>query len=120
MSEQTKNSGDMSAAKIVRMPVIIHVKSNPPAEPVCRAISAETIKIPDPIIDPATIIVESSSPSSRTNPVFDFSSSATSVAIFLFLLLKQKSLNFRPLIQTNLHFRFSFENLSLWRVKRKA
>ncbi len=42
--------------------------SNPPADPVCLAISAATIKIPDPIIDPTTIIVPSNSPMARTNP----------------------------------------------------
>src|SRR6266853_1693441 len=42
--------------------------SSPPVEPVCRAISADTMKIPDPIIDPTTIIVESNRPRPRTNP----------------------------------------------------
>ncbi len=36
--------------------------SSQPALPSCRDISAETMKIPDPIMDPATIIVESNSP----------------------------------------------------------
>src|SRR5437879_750397 len=41
---------------------------SPPAEPVCRAMSAETIKIPDPIIEPTTIMVESKRPSPRIKP----------------------------------------------------
>src|SRR5207302_8368183 len=41
--------------------------NNHPGEPTCREISAETMKIPEPIIDPATSIVESSKPSPRTN-----------------------------------------------------
>jgi hypothetical protein len=47
---------------------MIHAKSNPPADPVCLEISAATIKIPDPIIDPTTIIVPSNNPMARTNP----------------------------------------------------
>src|SRR5580704_8287268 len=51
-----------SAAAIVRQPLKIHVSSSPPADPVCRAMSAATMKIPDPIIEPTTIIVASYSP----------------------------------------------------------
>src|SRR5437867_2907738 len=61
---------------MVKRPVMTQVRMRPPAEPTCRAMSAETMKMPDPIIDPATIIVESSSPSSRRNPV-DLSSTRT-------------------------------------------
>ena len=43
--------------------------SSQPAEPTWRAISAGTMKIPEPIIEPATIMVESSNPSSRMKPV---------------------------------------------------
>src|SRR5438876_3645419 len=52
------------------------VRMSPPAEPTWRAMSADTMKMPEPIIDPATIIVESSSPSPRMNPV-DLSSTPT-------------------------------------------
>src|SRR5579885_2227904 len=45
------------------MPVIIHVSRRPAGEPVSRAISAATMKMPEPIIDP------SKSPMARTNPV---------------------------------------------------
>jgi hypothetical protein len=54
---------------IVSSPVTTQVSSSQPAEPVVRAISAETMKMPEPIIEPATIIVESSRPSSRRKPV---------------------------------------------------
>src|ERR1700719_3526984 len=47
---------------------MIQANSNPPGDPVCREISAATIKIPDPIIDPTTIIVPSNNPMARTNP----------------------------------------------------
>src|SRR5262245_41484543 len=52
----------------VNKPVITHATSSQPGEPTCRDISLETIKMPEPIIEPATIIVESSSPSPRTKP----------------------------------------------------
>jgi len=52
------------------------VRMRPPADPTWRAMSAETMKMPDPIIDPATIIVESTRPSSLRNPV-DLSSTRT-------------------------------------------
>src|SRR5260370_2047207 len=42
--------------------------SSPPVDPVWRAMSADTMKIPEPIIDPTTIIVESKRPRPRTNP----------------------------------------------------
>src|ERR1700730_9327617 len=41
--------------------------NNHPGEPTCRPMIEETMKIPEPIIDPATSIVESSKPSPRTN-----------------------------------------------------
>ena len=57
------------AAVTVSTPVTSHATSSQPGAPTCRLISAETIKIPEPIIEPATIIVESSKPSPRTKPV---------------------------------------------------
>jgi hypothetical protein len=71
-----------SAAPTVSRPVMIHTTNSHPGEPTWRAMSAETMKMPEPIIDPATIIVESSSPSPRMNPsLVCCSISATSVAI---------------------------------------
>jgi len=40
-------------------PVISHATSSHPGEPTVRDISALTMKIPEPIIDPTTIAVES-------------------------------------------------------------
>src|SRR5262249_14355679 len=45
---------------------MIQTTSSHPGLPTCLEISAETIKMPDPIIAPATIIVESNRPSPRT------------------------------------------------------
>src|SRR6476646_5054917 len=59
------------------MPVIAHTTSSHPADPTNRPISAETMKTPDPIIDPATSMVESSKPSCLTNPSDVVSSSFT-------------------------------------------
>src|SRR5690348_9328346 len=41
------------------MPVTIHATRSQPGEPSLRPMSAETMKMPDPIIDPATSIVAS-------------------------------------------------------------
>jgi hypothetical protein len=43
----------------VRKPVMSHTAISNPGEPTCLAISALTMKIPDPIIDPTTMAVES-------------------------------------------------------------
>ena len=56
---------------MVSTPVMIQATSKPPAEPVCREISADTMKIPEPIIDPTTIMVESNNPRPRTKPESD-------------------------------------------------
>ncbi len=63
-----------SAAATVSTPVMSQAASSPPVEPVRRAMSAETMKMPEPIIEPTTIIVESNKPSPRTKP--DASTSA--------------------------------------------
>ena len=49
--------------------MITHAASNQPGEPSVRDMSAETIKMPEPIIDPITIIVESYKPRPRVNSV---------------------------------------------------
>src|SRR5215469_2171591 len=45
-----------------------HAASRPPVEPDLRAMSAETMKMPEPIIEPTTMVVESKRPRPRTNP----------------------------------------------------
>src|SRR5712671_6645868 len=62
------NSPYESAAATVSNPLMTQAASSPPVDPVWRAISAETMKIPEPIIDPTTIMVESNKPRPRTNP----------------------------------------------------
>src|ERR1700733_11687607 len=47
---------------------MIQVRSRPTTEPVWRAMSAETMYMPEPTIEPTTIIVESKRPSPRTRP----------------------------------------------------
>src|SRR5260370_28496265 len=61
-----------SAAETVSNPVRTQVSSSPTAEPVCRVMSAATMKMPEPIIDPTTIIVPSKRPMARTKPVSCF------------------------------------------------
>src|ERR1700691_4219959 len=47
---------------VVIRPLASHTTRSNPGLPTCRAISAETIKIPDPIIEPATIMLASRRP----------------------------------------------------------
>src|SRR4051812_28095636 len=60
--------------------------SSQPAELTCRAMSAETMNIPEPIIEPATIMVESSKPRPRTNRASPGAELVSSVAGLLLLL----------------------------------
>jgi hypothetical protein len=64
--------------------VINQVSRRSPLEPRMRDISALTINIPEPIIDPITIIVESNKLSSRLKPVFGLL--LIELFIFTFLL----------------------------------
>src|SRR5277367_6533078 len=52
---------------MVRTPVKNHATSSQPALPIWRDMSAETIKIPEPIITPTTTITESKRPRPRAN-----------------------------------------------------
>ena len=52
------------------MPVMIHEASSQPGLPTLRDISADTMKMPEPIIDPATSMVESNSPRLRVSSLF--------------------------------------------------
>src|SRR3954453_5223603 len=53
---------------MVIKPAITHATSTPPGPVMSRVDSAETMKIPEPIIDPTTIMMASRRPSVRTNP----------------------------------------------------
>jgi hypothetical protein len=57
----------MAAIKVIN-PVMSQTAIIQPALPTFRVMSALTIKIPEPIIEPATIIVASSKPSEGLNP----------------------------------------------------
>src|SRR5437879_12292008 len=54
---------------IYNKPAIPHASSSQPGAPLSRDDSADVIKIPDPIIEPITIIVASIGPSARTRLV---------------------------------------------------
>ena len=58
-----------SAAASVNAPVTIQAMSSQPGLPTRRAMSAETMKMPEPIMDPTTTIVESNRPRPRVNSV---------------------------------------------------
>ena len=53
---------------IVINPATAHASSSQPGAPINRADSAEVIKMPEPIIEPITIIVASSGPRARMSP----------------------------------------------------
>src|ERR1044072_8368297 len=61
------SSAQQSAPVMVSTPGLATAISSQRGEPTSRDDSAETIKIPDPIIDPTTIMVASSRLSSRTS-----------------------------------------------------
>src|SRR5438093_12901555 len=60
------SSEQQSAPVIVNKPARAHASSSQPGAPLSRDDSAEVIKIPDPIIEPITIMVASTGPSART------------------------------------------------------
>src|SRR5438876_12197337 len=70
-----------SAPKIVITPVTIHAISSQKGEFTVREMSAETMKMPEPIIEPATSIVASVSVSALTNSRDDVAVSAPLVAV---------------------------------------
>src|SRR5262245_46570149 len=63
------NSEQHSAPVIVSKPASPHASNSQPGAPLNRDDSADTMKIPDPIIEPITIIVASIGPSARTRLV---------------------------------------------------
>src|SRR5436190_2061168 len=70
-----------SAPKTVTTPDTTHAIISQNGEPTVREISAETIKMPDPIIEPATSIVASVSVSALTNSRDDGAVSAVAVVL---------------------------------------
>src|ERR1700730_12455539 len=61
------SSEQQSAPVIVNKPATVQASSNQPGAPINRADSAEVMKMPEPIIEPTTIMVASSGPRARTN-----------------------------------------------------
>src|SRR5215831_5772786 len=74
------SSEQQRAPVMVSKPAIVHASSSQPGAPLKRADSAEVMKIPDPIIEPMTIIVASIGPSARTRPDSDWGSLMSSAA----------------------------------------
>src|SRR5207249_3865901 len=62
------SSEQQRAPVIVNNPATAHARSNQPGAPLSRDDSAEVMKMPEPIIEPITIIVASIGPSARTSP----------------------------------------------------
>src|SRR5213078_3078664 len=60
-------SEQQRAPVIVIKPATAQAPTNQPGAPVSRADSAEVMKIPEPIIEPTTIMVASSGPRPRTS-----------------------------------------------------
>src|SRR5438552_9507681 len=69
-----------SAPVIVIKPATAQASNNQPGAPIKRADSAEVIKIPEPIIEPITIIVASIGPRARTRLVWTFVGEAVGFA----------------------------------------
>src|ERR1700682_5054778 len=61
------SSEQQSAPVMVNKPATVQASSNQPGAPIRRADSAEVMKMPEPIIEPTTIMVASSGPRARTN-----------------------------------------------------
>src|SRR5215471_8187385 len=72
-------SAAVAAPQTVMSPATAHAASNQPAVPTSRADSAEVMKMPEPIIEPTTIIVASIVPSSRTSELPEVLSLVVSV-----------------------------------------
>jgi hypothetical protein len=62
------SSAQHNAPDIVMTPANAHATNNQPGEPIRRELSADVMKMPDPIIEPITIIV----PSTRVRPRTSF------------------------------------------------
>jgi hypothetical protein len=67
----------------VSTPATIHATRSHPGAPTLRDISADTMKMPDPIIDPTTTIVESKRPRPRVNSVSSEVAAAPEAAVGL-------------------------------------
>src|SRR5450759_4710275 len=82
------------APKMVTTPETIHAIRSQKGEFTVREISAETMKIPEPIMEPATSIVASVSVSALTNSRDDGAVSAVGVVVVVNAV--PQMLGFRP------------------------
>src|SRR3954454_24997859 len=69
-------SPELSAPATVISRVATHTAISPPGEFIVRAMSAETMKMPEPIIDPTTSMVASSRLRLRLKPASELVSAA--------------------------------------------
>src|ERR1041384_7903662 len=69
------------AAGTVSTPVISQATSSQPGLPTCRAVSADTRKMPEPIIEPTTTALASSSPRARLNARASFSTDSDGIPL---------------------------------------
>src|SRR6185503_10665535 len=76
------SSAQHSAPVIVSTPASAHAASNQPGDPTKRDDSADVMKIPDPIIDPTTIMVASS----RLKPRMSLRESEFTTRIYMICL----------------------------------
>jgi hypothetical protein len=78
---------------IVITPAKAHATSNQPGDPINRELSADVMKMPDPIIEPITIIV----PSTRVRPRTSLGAAVSvMVALFINSARTSKGLSVRP------------------------
>src|SRR5687767_15154550 len=77
------SSAQQSAPVIVSTPASAQAASSHPGAPTRRDDSAETMKIPEPIMDPTTIIVASSMLRPRMSLFFELESSSLMVRVHI-------------------------------------
>src|SRR5271156_4542599 len=99
---------------MVRTPVKNHATSSQPALPIWRDMSAETIKIPEPIITPTTTITESKRPRPRAKVESD--GGAEGVATGALVVINILVILIMPEIAADLFERFApRRQISTWR-----
>src|SRR6266702_1361418 len=90
------SSEQHNAPVMVSKPAIAHARSNQPGAPLNRDDSAEVIKMPDPIIEPITIIVASIGPRARSKlvallSIFSFIFSGHALTVLLVRIFREIS-----------------------------
>src|SRR5580658_2124811 len=99
---------------MVSTPVKNHATSNQPALPIWRDMSAETMKIPEPIITPTTTITESKRPRPRAKVGSD--GEAGGVATCALVVINSLVILIMPEIAADLRERIALRRqISTWR-----